>query len=176
MLFRSARYNQLDNSEDAREEFGWKLVHGDVFRPPRKGMILSVFVGNGIQIIFMAIITLLFACLGFLSPANRGSLMTCVLVLYVCLGTPAGFVSARIYKMYGGEKWKSNVLLTAFLVPGITFGIFFLLNLIMWGEGSSAAVPFTTLIALLALWFGISVPLSFVGAYFGFKKRVSQFF
>lgn len=171
-----ARYNQLDNSEDAREEFGWKLVHGDVFRPPRKGMILSVFVGNGIQIIFMAIITLLFACLGFLSPANRGSLMTCVLVLYVCLGTPAGFVSARIYKMYGGEKWKSNVLLTAFLVPGITFGIFFLLNLIMWGEGSSAAVPFTTLIALLALWFGISVPLSFVGAYFGFKKRVSQFF
>jgi len=39
-----------------------------------------------------------FACLGFLSPANRGSLMTCVLVLYVCLGTPAGYVSARIYK------------------------------------------------------------------------------
>ena len=24
--------------------------------------------------------------------------MTCVLVLYVCLGTPAGYVSARIYK------------------------------------------------------------------------------
>jgi hypothetical protein len=39
-----------------------------------------------------------FACLGFLSPANRGSLMTCAMVLYVCLGTPAGYVSARIYK------------------------------------------------------------------------------
>ena len=39
-----------------------------------------------------------FACLGFLSPANRGALMTCVLVLYVCLGTPAGYISARIYK------------------------------------------------------------------------------
>jgi hypothetical protein len=39
-----------------------------------------------------------FACLGFLSPANRGALMTCTLVLYVCLGTPAGYVSARIYK------------------------------------------------------------------------------
>ena len=43
-------------------------------------------------------VSAVFACLGFLSPANRGSLMTCVLVLYVCLGTPAGYVSARIYK------------------------------------------------------------------------------
>ncbi len=27
-----ARYNQIDSGEDAQEEFGWKLVHGDVFR------------------------------------------------------------------------------------------------------------------------------------------------
>jgi hypothetical protein len=39
-----------------------------------------------------------FACLGFLSPANRGALMTCSLVLFVCLGSPGGYVSARIYK------------------------------------------------------------------------------
>lgn len=166
-----ARYNQMDNSEDAQEEFGWKLVHGDVFRPPRNGMLLSVLNGNGVQIFFMTLITLVFACLGFLSPANRGALMTCSLVLYVCLGTPAGFVSARVYKTFGGEKWKSNVILTAFLCPGIVFGMFFILNLALWIKGSSAAIPFTTLLALLALWFGISVPLTFVGAYFGFKKR-----
>lgn len=166
-----ARYNQMDNAEDAQEEFGWKLVHGDVFRPPRKGMLLAVMNGNGVQIFFMTLITLVFACLGFLSPANRGALMTCALVLYVCLGTPAGFISARIYKMFGGEKWKSNVLLTAFLCPGMVFCMFFLLNLILWANGSSAAIPFTTLLALLALWFGISVPLTFIGAYFGFKKR-----
>lgn len=47
------------------------------------------------------------------------------------------------------------------------------MNLVLWGEGSSGAVPFSTLIALLALWFGVSVPLTFVGAYFGFRKRVS---
>jgi transmembrane 9 superfamily protein 2/4 len=46
------------------------------------------------------------------------------------------------------------------------------MNLILWSKGSSAAVPFTTLIALLALWFGVSVPLTFIGAYFGFRKRV----
>ncbi|XP_028315166.1 transmembrane 9 superfamily protein member 5 isoform X2 [Gouania willdenowi] len=164
-----ARYNQVDQ-EDAQEESGWKQVHGDVFRPPRKGMLLSVFLGQGTQIFIMTFITLFLACLGFLSPANRGALMTCAVVLWVLLGTPAGYVSARLYKTFGGEKWKTNVLLTALLCPGIVFADFFLMNLILWVEGSSAAIPFGTLVAILALWFGISVPLTFVGAYFGFKK------
>ncbi|CAG7837323.1 unnamed protein product [Allacma fusca] len=169
-----ARYNQIDSGEDAQEEFGWKLVHGDVFRPPRKGMLLSVFLGSGFQVLAMTVITLAFACLGFLSPANRGALMTCAMVLFVCLGTPAGYVSSRIYKSFGGEKWKSNVILTSMLCPGLVFGLFFVMNLILWAKGSSAAVPFSTLVALLALWFGVSVPLTFVGAYFGFRKRVIE--
>ena len=48
----------IDSGEDAQEEFGWKLVHGDVFRPPRKGMLLSVFLGSGTQILCMIGITL----------------------------------------------------------------------------------------------------------------------
>lgn len=59
------------------------------------------------------------------------------------------------------------------LFLSIVFADFFLMNLILWTEGSSAAIPFGTLVAILALWFGISVPLTFVGAYFGFKKAVS---
>uniref|UniRef100_A0A4W4F076 Transmembrane 9 superfamily member n=1 Tax=Electrophorus electricus TaxID=8005 RepID=A0A4W4F076_ELEEL len=155
-----ARYNQMDSVEDAQEEFGWKLVHGDVFRPPRKGMLLSVFLGSGTQIFIMTFVTLFFACLGFLSPANRGALMTCAVVLWVLLGTPAGYVAARFYKSFGGEKWKTNVLLTAFLCPGVVFADFFLMNLILWGEGSSAAMPFGTLVAILALWFCISKPVT----------------
>jgi len=170
-----SRYNQLmDSGEDAQEEFGWKLVHGDVFRPPRGGMFLSVCVGQGSQIGIMIFITLGFACLGFLSPANRGGLMTCVLVLFVCLSVAGGYVSARVYKMVGGERWKSNVILTAFFFPGLVFGIFFILNLALWSKGSSAAIPFTTLLALLALWFGVSVPLTFLGAYLGFKKAAIE--
>ena len=33
-------------------------VHGDVFRPPQKGMLLAVLVGNGTQIAIMSLITL----------------------------------------------------------------------------------------------------------------------
>jgi len=61
--------------------------------------------------------------------------------------------------------------MTSFFVPGVVFAMFFVCNLILWGKGSSGAIPFTTLLAVLALWFGVSIPLTFVGAYFGFKKR-----
>ena len=63
---------------------------------------------------------------------------------------------------------------TAFLFPGVVFVVFFILNFFVWGKGSSGAVPFGTLFALLFLWFGISVPLCFVGSYFGFRKKVSD--
>ena len=58
--------------------------------------------------------------------------MTCAMVLFVCLGTPAGYISARVYKSFGGEKWKSNVLLTSMLCPGIVFAHFFVMNLVLW--------------------------------------------
>lgn len=166
-----ARYNQAEASEEAQEEFGWKLVHADVFRAPSGGMLLSVVLGCGTQILAMFVITLGFACLGFLSPATRGGLMTSMVVLWVTLGAVGGYVAARFYKTFGGEQWKTNVLLTSFLVPTVIFVIFFALNLVLWHLQSSAAVPFGTLIALVVLWFCISVPLTFIGAYFGFKNN-----
>ena len=33
-------------------------------------------------------------------------------------------------------------------------------------------VPFTTLLSLCAMWFGISLPLIMVGYYFGYRKQV----
>lgn len=67
-----------------------------------------------------------------------------------------------------------NICLTALLCPGIVFSLFFIMNLILWTESSSAAVPFGTLIGLLAMWMLVSLPLTFVGAYFGFKKHILE--
>jgi transmembrane 9 superfamily protein 2/4 len=56
------------------------------------------------------------------------------------------------------------------MFPGIVFCIFFVLNALIWGEKSSGVVPFGTMFALVFLWFGISMPLVFIGSYFGYKK------
>lgn len=44
--------------EDTMEESGWKLVHGDVFRPPQYPMILSSLLGSGIQLFCMILIVI----------------------------------------------------------------------------------------------------------------------
>ncbi|WAR23302.1 TM9S4-like protein [Mya arenaria] len=98
--------------EETMEESGWKLVHGDVFRPPKSNKLLSSLLGAGIQ--------------------------------------------------------------TATLYPGFIFCICFVLNFFIWGKHSSGAVPFTTMLALLCMWFGISLPLVFLGYYFGFRKQAYQ--
>ena len=234
-----ASYNEMQTLEEAQEESGWKLVHGDVFRPPTASPILlavlagqsaiqsdlfSVIIllcnrksavmylcdmeeiysddtivlmisvadlsftttifcvcslllftllyfppGTGVQILAMTICTMVCALLGLLSPANRGGLLTALCLLFVFMGSFAGYVSARIYKLFHGKQWKQCTLLTATLYPGVMGSIFMGINGFVFYQGSSTYTPFTTLLSLLLLWFGVSTPLVFVGSYFGFK-------
>jgi len=174
-----ARYNKLATDEEKAEdleEFGWKLVHADVFRPPGfSPMLLAVCCGTGAQLLCMAIFTILFAAMGFLSPANRGALLMAQLLLYVLLGSVAGYVTARLYKTFKGKSWQKATTLVALGFPGVAFVIFFVMNVIALTQGSSDAVPFTTMLILLVLWFGISTPLVFFGAYFGYKQEAIEF-
>ena len=271
-----SKYNQLETAEEAQEETGWKLVHGDVFRPPAQPSWLAVSVGTGVQLFSMTLVTMIFAVLGFLSPANRGGLMTAMLLLFVFMGVFAGYSSARLYKTFKvgaarpaagfgslwlppgaggllswgassrerwaqcctggdavagegcrqpgmqrvlharpslqlgaeaarrspglaagglaagavvrhlvhcccrllwvlqGEQWKLTTLRTALAFPGVVSTIFLTLNFMIWSQKSSGAAPFGTLAALIFLWFGISVPLCFVGSYFGYKKTAPE--
>ena len=173
------QYNRVPTDEEKleeKEESGWKLVHADVFRPPAEyPMLFCVLVGTGMQIAIATLFLIAFAAIGFLSPANRGSLMIGMLLIFVMLGAVAGFTSARLYKTFKGKQWQRCTTLTALLFPGIVFVVFFILDVLVWSYGSTGAVPFLSMLALLALWFGISVPLVFLGAYFGYKRDAIEF-
>ena len=180
-----ARYNRLDQlglddlnstslEDNVQEDSGWKLVHGDVFRQPKNPLLLSVLVGNGAQLFLMAGLTIAFAVVGFLSPSNRGSLGTVMVLLYTLLGAVGGYTSSRIYKSMHGAKWKLLFLATPSAIPAVVFSTFFLLNLFVWARQSSGAVPFTTMLVIIALWFIISVPLSLAGSWLGFKQPQAE--
>jgi len=173
------RYNAIPTDEEKaeeREEFGWKLVHADVFRPPSKQpMLLAVCCGTGAQLLCMSVFTIFFAAIGFLSPAYRGGLVMGLLMFYVLMGGVAGFVTARFYKTFKGKMWQRATLLTAFLYPGGFFAMFFLLDLASWIYGSSDAVPFWIMLVVVLLWFCVSTPLVFLGSYFGYKKDAIEF-
>lgn len=167
------KYNDVENEDEAQEETGWKLVHGDVFRPPQFPVLLASLVGSGLQFIAMSFTTLLFACLGFLSPSNRGGLLTAIIFSFVMVGFFAGYASARLLKYFKCQAWK-NSFLTGILVPGTGMLIYLSLNFIQWGKHASSAVPFKTLLMLFALWFCCSLPLVIVGAALGYRRPVIE--
>lgn len=76
-------------------------------------MLLSVFVDSGVQVLCMIVVALgklylkililyiliwfyndisAFVCLGFLSAANQASLITNLLIIFVCFRTLAGYM------------------------------------------------------------------------------------
>jgi transmembrane 9 superfamily protein 2/4 len=174
-----ARYNRIPTDEekaDELEERGWKLVHADVFRPPSfSPLLLSVACGTGAQLLCMTFWTIIFSAFGFLSPAKRGALLMAELTLFVLMGIVSGYVTARMYKTFKGKAWQYATLCTALGFPGLCFIMFFVLDLMAWSYGSSDAVPFTTILVLLMMWFGVSTPLVFLGAYYGYKQDAIEF-
>ncbi|MFH4974085.1 hypothetical protein AB6A40_000794 [Gnathostoma spinigerum] len=166
-----ANYNKDEEMDEVLEETGWKLVHGDVFRPPRFAILLVSLVGSGIQVLGMVTVTVFFAMLGMLSPASRGSLMSAAIFFFCFMGLIAGYHAGRLYKTLRGLNPKRCAFQTATLFPAVILGVGFILNFFLIGKHSSGAVPFTTMIVLLILWFGIDLPLVFLGFHFGYRKQ-----
>jgi transmembrane 9 superfamily protein 3 len=63
-----ARYSkdeEMDDMErDLGDEYGWKQVHGDVFRAPAYPLFFSVLVGTGYQIAIVTFAVIIFAIMG----------------------------------------------------------------------------------------------------------------
>jgi transmembrane 9 superfamily protein 2/4 len=170
-----AGYNELQTIEEAQEETGWKLVHGDVFRPPSSSpMMLSVLVGTGAQIGCSFFFALLLAILKVTNSMNKGQVLTSLILLYVLNGSVAGYISARIYKFSEAKNWKLNTILTATALPGVFVVMFSCLNVFLSIAGAATAVSFLTILVLFLLWVCVSAPLVFVGAFIGLKASVIE--
>jgi transmembrane 9 superfamily protein 2/4 len=165
----------LDNDADVSSDeeslddiTGWKLIHGDVFRPPSKGQLLAPLIGSGAQLLFVTIGLLMLSAFGVLNPSWRGGYISVGAGLFIAAGLFSGYLSSRVYRTFGGKQWQNNVFVTASLVPGLLFATVFVLNLFVWIQASSTALPLSTLIALVALWLFIQLPLVYVGGWYGF--------
>ncbi|XP_059449776.1 transmembrane 9 superfamily member 12-like isoform X2 [Corylus avellana] len=174
------RYEELDKEAKAQmneELSGWKLVVGDVFREPNCSKLLCVMVGDGVQITGMAIVTIIFAALGFMSPASRGMQLTGMIILYLFLGIAAGYVGVRLWRTIKGtsEGWRSVSGSVACFFSGIVFIILTVLNFILWSSNSTGAIPISLYFVLLFLWFCVSVPLTLLGGFLGTRAEAIQY-
>ncbi|KAL3472153.1 multispanning membrane protein [Aspergillus californicus] len=160
-----------DISEDEGDDVsGWKLLHGDVFRVPEFSGLLAPLVGSGMQLLFMISGLLFLSCLGILNPSFRGGFVSVGMGLFVFAGVFSGYFSGSLYKTFGGSSWRKNTLITALLFPGLTFCLVFILNLFVWAQASSTAIPFGALVGIVALWLLIQVPLVYAGSWYGYMR------
>ncbi|EEF31705.1 transmembrane 9 superfamily member 1 [Ricinus communis] len=166
-----AKYAREDDDletleRDVSEESGWKLVHGDVFRPPRNLVVLSAVVGTGAQLALLVLLVILLAIVGTLY-VGRGSIVTTFIVCYALTSFISGYVSGGMYSRHGGKSWIKSMILTASLFPFMCFGIGFILNTIAIFYGSLAAIPFGTMVVVFVIWAFISFPLALLGTVVG---------
>uniref|UniRef100_A0A5B7A0L3 Transmembrane 9 superfamily member n=1 Tax=Davidia involucrata TaxID=16924 RepID=A0A5B7A0L3_DAVIN len=157
-----AKYAREDDDletleRDVSEESGWKLVHGDVFRPPRTLVLLSAVVGTGAQLALLVLLVILFAIVGMLY-VGRGAIVTTFIICYAFTSFISGYVSGGMYSRNGGKNWIKSMIFSASLFPFMCFGIGFILNTIAIFYGSLAAIPFGTMVVVFVIWAFISFP------------------
>lgn len=163
--------SDLSEDDEALEDVtGWKLLHADVFRTPEFGTLLAPLVGSGVQLLVMSIGLVILSVFGVLNPSYRGGFISVGTGLFIFAGVFSGYFSARTFKSFDGSDYRRNAYVTALLFPGLSFAIVFILNLFVWAQASSTAIPFGTLLAILVLWLCVQVPLVYVGSYYGYVK------
>ncbi|GES73084.1 transmembrane 9 superfamily member 3 [Rhizophagus clarus] len=157
-----ARYDKEESlgdlDHDLGDEYGWKQVHGDVFRAPRSLLLFSALVGTGHQLSEYRLQTSI-----WIEPL-RATILTASIFFYTLTSAVAGYTSASTYHVYGGRDWIKNVIVTATLWPGTISVITIIINSIAVYYSSSRAIPFTVMLAMFAIWSFLVFPLTLLGA------------
>ncbi|KAI6661567.1 Transmembrane 9 superfamily member 1 [Oopsacas minuta] len=166
-------YN-VDRPDEIIEDYGWKLISGDIFRYPQHMMLLCAILGSGSQFILLGLTLLFFESAGVLSQNHHGSVNALTILLYAFMSCLSGFISSACYKKFGGDLWYWNIVLTfaIFFVP--FFLIWSMINSVAWMFNSTQALPISTILLLFLLWFIVGLPLTILGGICG-KNMMSTF-
>jgi len=165
-----ARYSKEDEIDDMErdlgDEYGWKQVHGDVFRAAASPMLFSSLIGTGAQLAVVVLFVVVFAIIGELYT-ERGSLLSTTIFVYAATAPVSGYFGGSLYARMGGKVWIRQMLMSAFLLPTLVCGTAFLVNFIAIYYHASRAIPFGTMVAVSCICLFVILPLTLVGSVLG---------
>lgn len=165
-----ARYSKEDDMDDMEkdlgDEYGWKQVHGDVFRPATQPMLFSALIGTGYHITIVSLCVITFAIMGELYT-ERGSLLSTAIFVYAATSPVNGYFGGSLYARMGGKVWIKQMLMSAFLLPSLVCGTAFFINFIAIYYHASRAIPFGTMVAVTCICIFVILPLNLVGTVLG---------
>lgn len=155
---------------DIVDEYGWKQVHGDVFRSPSHSLYFSALIGSGYQLTIIAFIDICFAALGGLYANffnRRGSLLFTSIFIYTVTSPINGYFGGSLYARMGGKMWIQQMIVSAFLLPTFACSYPFYINLIAVYYESSRVISFGTMVEVACIFIFVILPLTLVGAALG---------
>ncbi|KAA3677908.1 transmembrane 9 superfamily member 3 [Paragonimus westermani] len=165
-----ARYNKEEGLSDLDrelgDEYGWKQVHGDVFRQPANPCLLASLVGSGAHLAVVAFIALLLALTNHLYT-ERGGFISIAIFVFAATAPINGLVGGSLYSQLSGKRWIRQFLLGATLLPILVCSVAFFVNLIAMYYHTSRAIPFLTMLAVAAIVLFVIIPLNLVGTVLG---------
>ncbi|XP_037084111.1 transmembrane 9 superfamily member 3-like [Pollicipes pollicipes] len=164
---RYSRDEEMDDVErDLGDEYGWKQVHGDVFRPASHPIIFSALIGTGCQVAAVVLLVVLIAIIGELYT-ERGSLLSTAIFVYAATSPVNGYFGGGLYARMGGKIWIRQMAVSAALLPALVCGTAFLINFIALYYHASRAIPFVTMLAVACICLFVILPLTLVGTVLG---------
>ncbi|CAH8590393.1 unnamed protein product [Schistosoma intercalatum] len=165
-----ARYNKEDGLSDLDrelgDEYGWKQVHGDVFRSPPHSSLLASLVGTGIHIAVVSSIVLFLALTNKLYT-ERGSFISTAIFVFASTSPVNGLVGGSLYARMSGKRWIRQFLMGATLLPFLMCCFTFLVDLVAIYYRTSRSIPFFTMLSITSIILFVVIPLNLVGTVLG---------
>ncbi|KFD51698.1 hypothetical protein M514_07394 [Trichuris suis] len=165
-----ARYEkdrELDELErDFGDEYGWKQIHGDVFRPPAHQLLFASLVGTGCHVFVVVLVVVAVSMLGELYM-QRGSILGTIIFAYAALSPVNGYAGGSLYARFGGRRWIRQMFLGASLLPVYVCSMAVLVNFVAIYYHATRAIPFTTMLEVISICIFVILPLSLVGTVLG---------
>lgn len=165
-----ARYHkEIDiESEDSDlpDDYGWKQVHGDVFRSPAYPLLFSTMIGTGYHIISTLFIIIFLATISEFYT-ERGSLLSAIIFVYAVSTPVNGFFGGGMYKRVNGRNWIKQMIVSALFLPLIVSVVTLLVNSIAIYYHASRAIPFKTMLSIVAICMFVILPLNLIGSLIG---------
>ena len=112
---------------------------------------------------------LIFTTLFFSNYMLRPYVFSMSIVSLATMGWVNGLTTSTVLKYFGSVDWFFSACISSFLLPIWLISTAGFIDVIEWYEGSSSFVPFSSLFFYCCCWLAVCIPLSFHGAYTGFR-------
>lgn len=145
--------------------------------------LFTAWLGLGCQFLAICFGIALLALMGLFHTNMRGNLYTAILVLYALTSGLGGFVSAWMYRTFGGTNWSWNIVMAFFLFAAPLTGstptsnvpvIVAVINTVAIYYKVMIAIPFTSILEVTALFLFVGFPLTLIGGIAG-RRSATDF-